>query len=1051
MSLDDPHKVGLVTASAGTGKTYDLTSRIKEAIGAGCDPERILASTFTVKAAEELRERARGRLIANGDAGNAVRLLGARIGTINGVCGGLVKEFAFGLDLSPIVDVIDESAAKIAFLKAADEAIGNHADELGPLARIFGYDDAFPAKDWRDDVIKVVELARANNISEDALTACAERSVTGFASLMPAPQSGETAESIEATLLAAIDAVLAHYTSTEGLAKKTIDGIADIRDFAQRARVEELPWQRWARLTKLDVAVTDKPRFAPVQGAAAGFARHPRLFDQVRRYIAGVFACASKAMKAYEEHKRSWGLVDFGDQDRLALELLTKDFLEPQLKERIEAAFVDEFQDTSPLQLAIFVAMSRIAGSSIWVGDPKQAIYGFRGTDPDLITHVAQDIRKATDGEDATLEKSYRSRPGLVAFVNDAFAPTFAAMGLHEGATRIKEVDRPDLPGQGAPLAMWHVDGRNVDQRMSAIAGGVVDALAKGNDWIVAEKRNPRPLAAGDIAVLCRGNKTCLKIADALAAAGLKVAIEREGLFETPEGRLAMCALRWCADRRDTVALAELAHLLDDGEEQPAWFEASLGDDRIEALSALVPIAANLRSIAENGVHKTPLEFLDAVLTYGGVSKAIMKWGKIEDRLLNLEELRKLVATYESERHQSRSPTTVTDLCVWLAGRKATRPPSRASDAVTVMTYHKSKGLEWPLVILTDLNDEPKDRTFDAFAMSDVPGNEIDWRDPLAGRWLRFWPWPLGAQKDNVVLDVAAANTAAGKEAARTEREERARLLYVGATRARDYLVLALPKSKSGWAWLDELEADAGGPVFKSPKAGDSVVEVNGKPHSVRVAELAPSRTLASVTSSIAYEGPVVEPKAFPPLALKPSDETAVENAKIVEEINLGARLPFAGSLDMTSVGDALHRFLAADDPTWDQERRVALAKCLLDAWGVTGLDPRDVVTMGSRFRALIDKRWPGAILRREAPITYRIGHRTLSGRVDVFLETPDVIVVFDHKSFPGARTQWINQARKHAGQLRLYGDAIVAALQVPKRVLLALHLPISGEVLVVE
>jgi ATP-dependent exoDNAse (exonuclease V) beta subunit len=386
MSLDEPHKVDLVTASAGTGKTYALTSLIEDEIRAGRDPERVLASTFTVKAAEELRERARERLIVAGDAENAIRLLGARIGTINGVGGGLVKEFAFGLGLSPIVDVIDEKTAKATFLEAADLAIGNHADELGQIARLFGYEDAFKPKDWRDDVNRIVELARANNIAADALPLCAERSVAGFAKLMPEPMPGETAESIDAALRAEIKTLLESYEGATGLKQKTIAALDDIRDFAERGKIEDQPWQRWARLTKHDVAVPDKPRFAPLTTAATAFARHPRMFDQVRRYTDAVFSCAAESMRAYDEHKRNWGLVDFVDQDRLALELLGNSDLRVQLSERIESVFVDEFQDTSPLQLAVFAAMSHIAKSSVWVGDPKQAIYGFRGTDPDLIT-----------------------------------------------------------------------------------------------------------------------------------------------------------------------------------------------------------------------------------------------------------------------------------------------------------------------------------------------------------------------------------------------------------------------------------------------------------------------------------------------------------------------------------------------------------------------------------------------------------------------------------------------------------------------------------------
>jgi hypothetical protein len=245
--------------------------------------------------------------------------------------------------------------------------------------------------------------------------------------------------------------------------------------------------------------------------------------------------------------------------------------------------------------------------------------------------------------------------------------------------------------------------------------------------------------------------------------------------------------------------------------------------------------------------------------------------------------------------------------------------------------------------------------------------------------------------------------------------------------------------------------SDAGGPAFVAPDVGEAIVQVNGNPHAVRVAAPVPNEEAALAASSTAFTGPYIEPGAFLPLALKPSDGDAVEDAKIIEDIDLGHRLPFAGTPDIASVGEAIHRFLAADDPEWDVGRRVALAKRLLDAWGVAALDPRDVVTMGSRFRDFIGKRWPGAVLRREAPIICRVGDRTLSGRIDLVVETPEVIVVFDHKSFPGTRSKWVDQARNHAGQLRLYRDAITATLPAPKPIMLALHLPISGEVLVVE
>ena len=157
------------------------------------------------------------------------------------------------------------------------------------------------------------------------------------------------------------------------------------------------------------------------------------------------------------------------------------------------------------------------------------------------------------------------------------------------------------------------------------------------------------------------------------------------------------------------------------------------------------------------------------------------------------------------------------------AKQEADRPASRAKDAVTVLTYHGSKGLEWPLVVLTDLDAEPKGDAFGVQIASDVPIESDRLEAPLAGRWIRFWPWPLGKQAKDVSFDATAANSDEGKEAARAERAERARLLYVGATRARDYLVLAVKKvvtkkdERIETAWLDELVADGGGSAVAIP------------------------------------------------------------------------------------------------------------------------------------------------------------------------------------------------------------------------------------------
>jgi hypothetical protein len=226
-------------------------------------------------------------------------------------------------------------------------------------------------------------------------------------------------------------------------------------------------------------------------------------------------------------------------------------------------------------------------------------------------------------------------------------------------------------------------------------------------------------------------------------------------------------------------------------------------------------------------------------------------------------------------------------------------------------------------------------------------------------------------------------------------------------------------------------------------------MRVGGNEHAVRAVDLAGAENQPLGAVPPAYGRPATAKRAFPPLFIRPSDEAGVEDARVIEAFDLGARLPFVGQPDMMLVGEALHRFLAADDPAWDQERRIALAARLLDAWGVVGFDPRDVVAMGGRFWRFVAERWPNANLRREAPINWRTGDRTLIGRLDLVIDAPNEMVVFDHKSFPGGRAQWFDQARKYAGQLRSYSEAVRVAAAKPARA--ALHLPIGGEVLFVE
>jgi ATP-dependent exoDNAse (exonuclease V) beta subunit len=347
------------------------------------------------------------------------------------------------------------------------------------------------------------------------------------------------------------------------------------------------------------------------------------------------------------------------------------------------------------------------------------------------------------------------------------------------------------------------------------------------------------------------------------------------------------------------------------------------------------------------------------------------------------------------------------------------------------------------MVILTDLEEPLKDKPFGIAAEI---SSEINWRDPLANRWIRYWPWPYGAQRTNVGLDAIASASDIGLRTTQKAREEEIRLLYVGMTRARDHLVLVNPTS-SGTAKLDLLSNAEGVAHVELPASLSSAIQTGPNTHPARVIDLsalAPEPHDSVEMTHASIERATVD---RPPLFVRPSEAEARGAYRVANVVDLGPRVPITGSPDMITLGEAVHAIFATDRPGQSAAERVSRAKTILNRWGVSEVVASDLIAAVDQFLAHLSTAYPGATIRREMPVIARVGEQIVSGRIDVLIQSDDWFVILDHKSFPGNRAKREAAAMDYAPQLKLYADSVQVALQHECRGLY-IHMPISGALL---
>ncbi len=819
----------IISAGAGSGKTYCLTHEMVKLLATGeVQPSGIVATTFTNKAAAELQERVRVLLIEKGMTAEANLLPNALIGTVHSLGVRLLKRFAFEAGVSPAIDIIADEYQQVMFNQSLSmvltqkkvEMMEKLADRLGMnKSEQYNYD-------WRAVLKQLTEVARANNFGPEVLNKSKTLSIQSFEKFLVLENQEQEKrpdfvsefrdrKSFNQKLGELIEETISNLSKSGDETRKTSDAIKVLKDFLVDLEFRgELHWYQWAKISKLSVSVKNQELLKPLQDFADSHIVHPSFRSDISTFISAVFDLSVDAMQEYERYKTIRGLIDYTDMEVAVRNLLDNKNIQRILTDEIDLLMVDEFQDTNPIQLDIFLKLSRFAKHSIWVGDPKQSIYGFRGAEPALMEAI---IRKQGGlRKENILEDSWRSRPDIVYFTNAVFIKAFPGLAEEQIILHPKRKEFEPLGSHyGKPMKAlhhWHFvhesEGRtNADWFDRCLAETIKRKLDEGFLILPKGSEEARLAQAGDLGVFCRSNSECVRMAAALGKAGLLSAISQSGLLSTAEARLILACLKFILNRNDSLSLAEilvLAARMSPGEmiESRFHFLENLSENvRPHHWEAQNEYISKINELRKQVLELSSSEILALIIEELDIRRLAATWGNADQRLANIDEFFHWSEEYEKACSRLYSAASLGGFLLWIADLERKEGDKQGGgenpNAVNILTYHKSKGLEYPVVVCHSLESKLRAELWGLEIEHEV--EKIDLHDILGNRWVRFWVNPYADQYRNTLL---ANRMDESKEKAlktKSALEEEARLMYVGLTRARDYLILPTRKNEPGW------------------------------------------------------------------------------------------------------------------------------------------------------------------------------------------------------------------------------------------------------------
>jgi ATP-dependent helicase/nuclease subunit A len=1031
----------VLEAGAGTGKTTLLIDRIESLLVSGRAPlDQIAAVTFSENAATTLKLRLRERLerarasddpVRRDAAGRALDVLErAAIATVHAFCAALLQERPLDCGVVPGFRVADEAEMDLLFAEAWDEWIAARLERAdGAILAALDNDIPIAGRSDFEDRLSLRGLARSLIEQRDL------EPLVGTVELEARPWRDELtarARRVRSLLASARqpDTLAAGLEKIAEFADE-LGGLDDGALVAHRHRLEDV-------LKGLTVRSGDKTRWVSETDLAEGRQIVGWLKESVdawaRARSVSLHAQLVQALRGvgelYEAKKTAQGVLDFLDlllKTRHALE--TRPSVRRYFGARYPFVIVDEFQDTDPLQVRIAELLTNgRPGALVVVGDAKQSIYRFRRAEVRLFTRLAQEAESRPGHAVLRLTQNFRSRPAIVRFVNRAFAALIERSDEAGQPEYQPIVPREGLTDEPSVLALRYeapyAEGQDLLRAEAVALTRLIAQAARGGYTVRDPMRGTtRASRAGDVMVLTRRLTQAHHLEQALEAAGLRFVAEGgKSFFDRQEVHELLAVLRAIDDPVDRAARvgALRSSFFGVTDRDIACFVLAggwLGVDAVETederpgAAALRSALATLDRLYRERRTLSPAAVVERVYDETRVLAALTGTRRGEAQVANLEKVSAM-----ARQAESLGVLTLRGFIRYLDARIRERsdepdlPSTRLGDPDTVrlLSIHKAKGLEAPIVVLADGADDDY-RTTSAVTLWDEGRIAIGFR-----RGCQPPDWETLRAADD-----------------RRAQAESRRLLYVACTRARDWLVLPVPPgdARGGAFWKPLIEQlPRGNDADVAFLDAETLAAPDGREAGIDFRALAG----ASGGDAIAarwemrrrelIEGASVRP--FVPIS-------ATRAAARVAPAPVAA----IGGEGSRAFGTLVHRileWLPLDQP----QAATAMAESLAPGFGLDGANALRAADVVQRVLALpvMDRARRAPRLWRELPVWLPNEGDLIEGVVDLVFEENGELIVVDYKSDHVPEDRLLDQAFHHAPQLQLYGRALVQATQMKVR-----------------